>query len=48
MISLRLGVEFGYRDWEYLENDEDFDPMLEWPEFQRAIDEWKVQFAKKW
>ncbi len=47
MISLRLAVEYGWRDWEYLENDEDFDPLREWPEFQKAIDEWKVQYAKK-
>jgi tetratricopeptide (TPR) repeat protein len=47
MLSLRLATEFGYRDWEYLENDEDFDPMREWPEFQKAIDEWKVQYSKK-
>jgi len=47
MISLRLAVEFGYRDWEYLENDEDFDAMREWPEFQKAIDAWKLQYANK-
>lgn len=42
MVSLRLGIASGYKDWHWLETDEDFDPLREWPEYNQAVKEWKT------
>jgi tetratricopeptide (TPR) repeat protein len=42
MISLREGVAFGYNDWHWLETDEDFEPLRQWPEYNQAVAEWKA------
>ena len=44
MISLRLAVD---PQDQSISRTSDFDPMREWPEFQKAIDEWKVEYSKK-
>ena len=38
---MRQGVASGYHDWHWLETDEDFEPLRQWPEFNQAVAEWK-------
>ena len=47
MTALRLGVAHGYNHWRWLETDADFDPLRQWPEYQRAIDDWKARAGRR-
>jgi tetratricopeptide (TPR) repeat protein len=46
MISMRAGVAYGYNDWHWLETDEDFEPLRQWPEFNQAVAGWKAGGGK--
>jgi tetratricopeptide (TPR) repeat protein len=47
MYAMRKSVEYGYKDWDYLATDADFEPLQGLPEFQMSLKEWREKSAKK-